>query len=141
MTYHFLISKERESFLATTLTCSTRVKHCYSNQVNISMYSLETSHCNIPPCIMQLLTVSSVRIICLQSDSQMSSFLNFRYPILQNPCLRLCLEICSWSGIFLFQSLNYFNYDIGEGRESLKILIYLEQEYIYTGVCGSTNIA
>ena len=43
----------------------------------------------------------------------------------------LCLEICSWSGIFLFQSLNYFNYDIGEGRESLKILIYLEQEYIY----------
>ena len=32
-----------------------------------------------------------------------------------------------------FQSLNYFNYDIGEGQESLKILIYLIEEYIFTG--------
>ena len=40
---------------------STRVKYCYSNQPNISMYSVEATHCNIPPCIMQLLTVSSVQ--------------------------------------------------------------------------------
>ena len=34
---------------------------------------------------------------------------------------------------FPFQSLNYFNYDIGEGLGSLKILIYLMVEYIFTG--------
>ena len=44
------------------------------------------------------------------------------------------LELCSLVRcIYIsFQSLNYFNYDIGEGQESLKILICLmEEEYIY----------
>ena len=44
------------------------------------------------------------------------------------------LELCSRVRcIYIsFQSLNYFNYDIGEGQESLKILICLmEEEYIY----------
>ena len=46
----------------------------YSNQPNISMYSVEASYCNILPCIMQLLTASSVTNSCLQTDSQMLFF-------------------------------------------------------------------
>ena len=50
------------------------------------------------------------------------------------------LELCSLArciSIYIsFQSLNYFNYDIGEGHGSLKILIYLIVEYTFTGrVC------
>ena len=41
---------------------------------------------------------------------------------------------------FPFQSLNYFNYDIGEGHDSLKIPIYLIVEYIFTGLVYVHNI-
>ena len=52
------------------------------------------------------------------------------------------LELCSpVRCIYIsFQSLNYFNYDIGEGHDSLKIPIYLIVEYIFTGLVYVHNI-
>ena len=47
--------------------------------------------------------------------------------------LELCSLVRCISIYISFQSLNYFNYDIGEGQGSLKILIYLIVEYIFTG--------
>ena len=50
------------------------------------------------------------------------------------PSLYIGIMFCGAVHIYSsFQSLNYFNYDIGEGQGGLKILIYLMVEYIFTG--------
>ena len=77
----FSNSKETESLLDATLFSSTRVKGCYSNQPNISMHSVEA------PCIIKPSAASSVTIMFLQTDSQISYLLYFSYPILENPWL------------------------------------------------------
>ena len=65
----FSNSKETESLLDATIFSSTRVKGCYSNQPNISMHSVEA------PCIIKPSAASSVTIIFLQTDSQISYLL------------------------------------------------------------------